>query len=201
MKSVQRPSFVRTLPWVLIVAGTIGLICSLVLVHDQIEIWRNPSYQPSCSLNPVISCGSVINSNQGHLFGVPAPFFGLMSFPASITVGLVLLAGAQSKRWFWVVMELGAVGGFLFAAWLFLLSVYRVHALCPFCLVTDATVFTIGWYVTLYNLEQNVIPLSQQAKKVGHFIRRHHIDLLVTWFLLTAIFIVHHFWYYYGRFF
>jgi uncharacterized membrane protein len=199
MVSVQKPKFAKILPWVLVVTGIIGLVCSLVLTHDQIKIWQDPSYIPACSLNPVVSCGSVINSNQGHIFNIPAPFFGLLLFPVLITLGTVLLAGAQIKRWFWLVIEIGAVVGFLFAIWLFFLSVYRIHALCPFCLVTDVAVYTAAWYITLYNIEKGFIQLPKSTRQAGDFVRRHHIDGLIIWLLLLLIFILHHFWYYYGK--
>jgi uncharacterized membrane protein len=186
----------KALPWILLIAAVIGLVCSLVLTHDQINIWQNPSYQPSCNLNPVVSCGSVIDSKQGHLFGMPAPLFGLIIFPALMTVGVVLLAGAQLKRWLWLVMEVCAGGGFLFAIWLFLVSVFRVHALCPFCLITDVAVYVIAWYITLYNIEQGIIQLPE---RFSAFLRRHHLDILITWLLLIFVFIMQHFWYYYGK--
>lgn len=196
MATIQKPSFAKALPWILVIAGIVGLICSIVLTHDQIKIWQNPSYQPSCSLNPVVSCGSVINSKQGHLLDIPAPFFGLLVFPVLITIGAVLLAGAQLKRWFWLSLEAGAIGGFLFAIWLFILSVYRVHALCPFCLITDVAIYTSVWYITLYSIEQGFIRLP---KRVSSFIGRHHLDLLIAWLLIVFVFIMHHFWYYYGK--
>lgn len=198
---MQKLSFTKSLPWILAVAGIVGVICSLVLTYDHIKIWQNPGYQPACSLNPVVSCGSVINSKQGDLFGIPAPFFGLLVFPVLVTIGVALLAGARLKRWFWLGVESAAACGFLFTIWLFLLSVYRIHALCPFCLMTDVAVSTAVWYITLYNIEQGFIRLPKQTERVNNFVRHHHLDLLLTWFLLVFIFILHHFWYYYGKYF
>jgi len=199
MITTKKPSFIKALPWVLVIAGIIGIVCSLVLTRDQIEIWQNPNYHAACSLNPVVSCGSVINSKQGHIFDIPAPFFGLLVFPVLVTIGAAILAGARFKRWFWLGLEVGAVGGVVFAIWLFLLSVYRIHALCPFCLATDVAVYTTAWYVTLYNIEHGFIQLPKRAEKIANYARRHHLDLLILWFLLIFIVIMHHFWYYYGK--
>jgi len=197
--AIQKPSFAKALPWILLIAGVVGIICSIVLTHDQIKIWQDPNYIPSCSLNPVVSCGSVINSKQGHVFDIPAPFFGLIVFPALITIGVVLLAGAKFKRWLWLLMEICAVGGFFFAIWLFLISVFSVHALCPFCLITDVAVYIIAWYMTLYTIEQRFIRLPKRAERISDFLRRHHLDILIAWLLLIAVFILQHFWYYYGK--
>ncbi len=189
------------LPWLLIVGGIIGIVCSLFLVHDQIQIWLNPHYVPSCSLNPVVNCGAVIGSKQGEVFGIPAPFLGLLVFPVLVTTGAAMLAGAKLKRWFWQWIELGMLGGVVFALWLFWLSLYRVHALCPFCMTVDVVVYTLAWYVTLYNLEHGYAILPKRLDSAGQFARKHHLDILLLWFVLLLVFILHHFWYYYGQYF
>lgn len=199
MMAEKKSNFAKILPWILVVGGIIGIICSLVLTYDQIKIWQNPSYQPACSLNPVVSCGSVIDSKQGDILSIPAPFFGLLVFPALLVVGVAIWAGVQFKRWFWLALETGALGGFAFALWLFLISVYRVRALCPFCLITDVVVYTTTWYVTLATIEQGFMRLPKQLEPVGQFMRRHHVDLLFLWFLIVLAFTLHHFWYYYGK--
>jgi uncharacterized membrane protein len=190
----------KALPWILVVGGIIGIICSSVLIYDQVKIWQNPNYVPFCSLNPVVSCGSVINSKQGEVFGIPPPFFGLIVFPALATVGVAMLAGSKFKRWFWLALELGAVGGAGFALWLFLLSVYRVHALCPFCLTVDVVTYTLFWYLSLYVIDNKYLRRPRgHAQKIYNWVRRHHLDLLIAWFILLIAFILKHFWYYYGK--
>ena len=59
------------LPWMLIIGGAIGIICSLILIHDQIELWKNPGFHPACNLNPIVNCGTVIDSKQGEVLGFP----------------------------------------------------------------------------------------------------------------------------------
>jgi uncharacterized membrane protein len=190
----------RIFPYLLIVAGILGIICSLVLIYDQIRIWENPNYIPACSLNPVVSCGSVINSKQGEIFRIPAPIWGLIAFPVLVTVGAAILAGARFKRWFWLGLQACMTGGVGFAIWLFLLSMYRVHALCPFCLSVDVVMYTTFWYVTLYNVdEKNIVIRRPGAQKLYNFARRHHLDILIFWFLILLVWILHHFWYYYGK--
>lgn len=191
----------NTLPYIIILASLVGLFASVVLAYDQAQIWQSPSYDAPCNLNPVISCGSVINSQQGHVFGIPAPFLGLVSFPAIAMVGVVMLAGAKFKRWFWMGMQLFALGGVVFALWLFWLSLYRIHALCPYCLATDAAMYTLAWYITVFNIKQGYILSAVRYKRITSFITKHHLDILLGVFLAIALFTLHHFWYYYGRYF
>lgn len=199
MPKTQRLTLDKVLPWLLIIGGIIGGLCSLALVYDQIKIWQNPSYQPACSLNPVVSCGNVISSRQGEVFGIPAPFFGLIVFSVLVTVGTALLAGAKLRRWFWQGLALGALGGVAFALWLFWLSMYRIHALCPFCLVVDIVVYTLAWYLLLYVLDKEFIRLPKRLARTGTFARRHHLDILLAWFIALIVLILNHFWYYYGK--
>ena len=53
--------------WILI-AGVVGLAAALTLTVEKIEILINPNYVPSCSINPVLSCGSVMQTPQASAF-------------------------------------------------------------------------------------------------------------------------------------
>lgn len=196
----KRIPLAKVLPWILIVAGVIGLICSFVITIEKIELLKNPAYSPSCDLNPVISCGSVMASDQSNAFGFPNPIIGLISFPVVITTGVVLLSGVQLRRWYWTGLQLGTIFGVVFCHWLFFQSVYRINALCPYCIAVWAVTITTFWYVLLYNIQLNFARLPARLEKCAVFIRVHHADILVFWFLVIAALILKHFWYYYGTF-
>lgn len=209
MKSLLKPTpkkidtghrLSKALPYILIVGGVIGIICSLVLISDQIKIWENPGFIPACNLNPIVSCGTVMNSKQGEVFGIPASFLGLMIFPAIVTVGVAMVAGAKFKSWFWQLLELGMLGSVVFALWLFWLSMYRVQALCPFCLTVDVAMYTMAWYVTLYVVREQHVRIPRRLIGVADFARVHHLEILIVWFLALIALILNHFWYYYGQF-
>lgn len=195
------PSFAKFLPWLLLIGGVIGLICAAVLTYDHNKIAANPGYVPSCNLNPVIACGSVIKSKQAEAFRFPNPYIGLVAFPMVFTTGAALLAGAQLKRWYWLLLEAGAVFGLGFVHWLFFESVYRIHALCPYCMVVWIVTITTFWYVTLYNLQAGHIKLPGALQGTEQFVRRHHLDILILWLAIIAALILKHFWYYYGHYF
>jgi uncharacterized membrane protein len=192
------PSLNQILPYLLIVCSTIALVCSFILAQDELEIAKNPGFNPSCNLNPVLSCGSVIRTHQAALFGFPNPWLGLVAFGVFLTVGVTMLAGGQLKRWFWLGMEAGLGLAMVFAYWLLLQSVFVIGALCPFCLVVDVALTTIFWYTTLYILTNNQPALPSQLQRVVSFTRKHHAEILITWFLLLVALILQHFWYYYG---
>jgi len=190
----------KTLPWLLTICGSIGLSAALIILYDKIELLKDPAFRPGCDLNPVISCGSVMESWQANAFGFPNPFIGVVGFSIVLATGMALLAGATKiKRWYWLGLQAGVVFGVLFIHWLFYQSVYRINALCPYCMVVWVMTITLFWYVTLYNIQTGVIKLKGRAERVGFWLRRHHLDIWAFWLLAIAAAILQHFWYYCGR--
>lgn len=195
--SIRNLTVKKALPYILLVAGIIGYACAFIIMFDKVKIADNPSYVPSCNLNPIISCGSVMQSDQAAAFGFPNPFLGLGGFAILATVGAAMLAGAKFKRWFWLCVNAGLLFAVGFVHWLFFESVYRINFLCPWCMVVWVISITSFWYVTLYNIDQKNVKLPKN--KIYPWIRRHHLDILILWFLIIAALILKHFWYYYGR--
>jgi uncharacterized membrane protein len=188
----------NVLPYILLICGIIGYVCAVVIMYDKIKILGNPHYKPSCDLNPVISCGSVMQSKQAAAFGIPNPFIGFAGFPIVATIGVTLLAGARLKRWFWLTLNIGLLFAVGFVHWLFFESVYRIHSLCPWCMVVWIVTITLFWYITLYNIDKRYIRLPSSWQRTYKVVRRHHFDILMLWFIIIAAFIIKHFWYYYG---
>lgn len=200
--SIKSLTLKKALPWILIIGGLIGVFCAFTLSQDKIQALQNPQFTPACDLNPVISCGSVMKSAQATAFSVPNPFIGLIAYAALVTVGAAILAGGRFKRWFWLTLNIGMTLGTAFALWLMYESVFRIKALCPYCLGVDAVTFPMFWYVLLYSLDQKYIRLPKgRARTVYAWVRRHHLDLLLLWLLILTAVILKHFWYYYGRYF
>lgn len=196
LKSLARP-----LSIILIVCGLVGLIASLAITVEKFALLQDPSAKFGCDLNPVISCGSVMQSEQANAFGFMNTYIGLIGFPVVITIGVAMLAGAVFKRWFWLTFTAVLGLGVIFAYWLLFQSMFRIQALCPYCLSVDLAITTAWWYLLLYMFETKYIDLKGRALAAAQFARRHHADILVLWFVLVTAFILKHFWYYYGQFF
>lgn len=192
------PNLARIMPWLLVIGGVIGLICSFVIMFEKLELLLDPQYSPSCDLNPIISCGSVMASDQANAFGFPNPIIGLVAFPVLITLGVLLFTGTQFKRWLWWGTWAGTLFGVGFVHWLFYQSVYVINALCPYCMAVWAVTITLFWYVTLYNLRISAARLNGFAQRIALFAQRHHLDILVLWLLVITGLILKHFWYYFG---
>lgn len=188
------------LPYLLIICGLIGVYCSFVLSQDKILLLEHPNTHLGCSLDPIIACGNVISSKQGHAFGFPNPFLGLAGFAAVTTVGVTMLAGAKFKRWFWLLMNAGTLFALGFVHWLYFQSVYKIGSLCIYCMTVWVVTITSFWYITLFNIDSKNIVLPKWIPSgVYPWVRKHHLDLLILWLLLIAASILKHFWYFYGK--
>jgi uncharacterized membrane protein len=89
-------------PYILLVGGFIGVLSAAILTYEKIEVLKHPAKQLACDLNPVVACGSVINTHQAAAFGFPNPFLGMIGFAIVATTGAAMLAGAKFKRWYWL---------------------------------------------------------------------------------------------------
>ncbi len=186
----------QIIPYLLIIFGVVGLFASFVLTMEKMSLLANPNYQPSCNLNPVLSCGSIIRTDEASAFGFPNPFIGLIGYAVVITIGVGILAGATYKKWFWRGLNIGALFGFIFIHWLFYQSLYHIGALCIYCMIVWAITAPLFWYITLYNLREENISTPNKLKSIVDFANKHHLDILITWYLLILLAIVTNFWYY-----
>jgi uncharacterized membrane protein len=188
----------RCLPWILFTGGLIGTIASLLLTIEVFDRLKNPHFVPLCNLNPVLSCTSVADSTQSHAFGFPNYFIGIAGYAVLATVGVALLAGAQFKRWFWLGVEASLIFAMAFITWLQFQTLYRIGALCIFCMVVWAITGPMFWYTTLYNLRGGHIKTPGKLQRAVAFAQRHHGDILLLWFLLIIVLILKRFWYYWS---
>ncbi|MBX4201319.1 vitamin K epoxide reductase family protein [Candidatus Saccharibacteria bacterium] len=151
-----------------------------------------------CNLNPVLSCTSVADSNQSHLFGFPNYFIGIAGYAAVVTIGTAILAGGKFKKWFWQSVEAGLLFSVLFITWLQFETLYRIGALCIFCMIVWICTIPLFWYTTLYNLRVGNLRTPRRLQSTVNFAQRHHLDILIIWFLIILILILKRFWYYWS---
>lgn len=187
----------RRLPVIMIVAGIIGLLASFMLTYDKIQVLQNPAHDPLCNINPILSCGSVMKTEQASLLGVPNTIFGIMAFTALTTLGFVLLTRPKLPRWMWQLAQVFATGGAAFMLYLFFQGVYRIQAICPWCFVVWMITIPVFWYVTIYNLQHDIFgKLTGRVKKAADFAARNHGNILIVFYLIIFGILLEHFWYY-----
>jgi len=186
----------RTLPYIFLIAGMIGVIASFALTYDKIQVLKNPSYHPPCNISPILSCGSVMKTQQASILGVPNTIFGLVAFSMLTTLGVVLLSGAKLGRRLWLAINIGALACFLFFVYLYFQAVFRIHAICPYCFAVWLIVPPVLWYTTLHNLREGNMKARFIKPQVKRWIARHHGDILLGYYLVFVAILLNRFWYY-----
>ncbi|WP_425308281.1 vitamin K epoxide reductase family protein [Ammonicoccus fulvus] len=177
----------RTVAWVLLVAGLVGFAAAFVLAVEKYWLLTNPFYTPSCSVNAAISCGPVMSSPQAAVFGFPNPYLGIAGFAVVAATGAMLLAAGRLAGWYTIGLQIGAVLGTVFVAWLMVQSLTVIHALCPYCMAAWAATFATFWYVTLTNLGLIRHRLPGTLDRAVGAAGRHHSAILAGWLLIVAV--------------
>ena len=184
----------RGLARLFLLGGLIGVLASFVLAVEKYALLADPAYVPTCSLNPVLSCGPIMASPQAEAFGFPNPLLGIAGFAVVAATGAALLAGARLAGWYWAGLQLGITAGVVFVHWLIFSSLYRIGALCPYCMVVWAVTIPMFWYVSLRNATAARGRWPRVASRALAWARSLHGVVLTLWFLLIAAAILQRFW-------
>ncbi|MEU6802304.1 vitamin K epoxide reductase family protein [Streptomyces neyagawaensis] len=148
----------RAFAILLLLTGAAGLLASWVITLDKFKLLEDPDFTPGCSLNPVVSCGNIMKSDQASAFGFPNPMLGLVAYGIVICVGMSLLAGAAFPGWYWLTFEAGTLFGVGFVTWLQFQSLYRINALCLWCCLAWVATIVLFWYLTSHLVRHGFLP-------------------------------------------
>jgi uncharacterized membrane protein len=175
-----------------LIAGVVGLAAALALTIEKIEILINPAYVPSCSINPVLSCGSVMITKQASAFGFPNPLIGIVAFTVVLVTGVLAVAKVPLPRWYWGGLAVGTLLGVVFVHWLIFQSLYRIGALCPYCMVVWAITIPLLVVTTVIALQPT---LDNGVARVLH---QWRWSLVTLWFAAVVLLILVRFWNYWS---
>jgi len=180
----------------LVVGGALGLLAAFVLAVEKYRLLTDASYVPTCSINPVLSCGSVMGSPQADAFGFPNPLLGLVGFTTVLVAGAILAGGVRLPSWLWAGLQAGVTAGVVFVHWLIEASLYRIGALCPYCLVVWVVVIAVFTAVTARNLIAVAHRLPAPATAAINVLARRQSVVVTGWLLVIAALITVRFWTY-----
>lgn len=180
--------------WWVLIAGVVGLAASMTLAVEKIDILLNPSYVPSCNINPILSCGSVMITPQASLLGFPNPLLGLVAFTVVIVTGLLAVSKVALPQWYWMGLTVGVLVGAVFVHWLIFQSLYRIGALCPYCMVVWA--LTIPLLVVVASIVSR--PVLDRETGVLWLLYQWRWSIVALWFTAVLLLIMARFWDYWS---
>lgn len=191
----RRPT--RETVWLLVVAGVLGLAAAVTLTIDKVKLLQDPDYVPSCSINPVLSCGSVMQTGQASVFGFPNSLLGIVGFSVVLTIGVLAVAGVVLPRWVWAGLAGGALLGAAFVHWLVFQSLYEIGALCPYCMVVWAVTIPTAVVTTLHAGRL----FTADGTAAGRFVDgvwAWRGAVVAAWFVAVLVLVLDRFWSYWS---
>lgn len=191
----------KLFPIFLIFFGLTGTLASITIAVEKEQLLKHPEVELLCNINPIYSCGNVFTSPQSHIAGVSIEYVGIAMFAVLLCVGVVMLAGAKMKSWFWYAFLAGMLSFMLMVLWFFRQSVYVIGSMCIFC----SSVWFSGWAITAsgfaWMYDNDYFKQFKKLQRYLMFIRKN-IALIWFLFILTlATLVLNHFWFYYGQYF
>jgi uncharacterized membrane protein len=173
----------------LVVLGAAGLSAAFSLAIDKYRILEDPTFSPSCDLSPILSCGSVMVTDQGSVFGFPNPVIGLMAFSIVVTLGVLVAGGVALPRFVLGGLAGGALLGVVFVHWLAFQSIYRIGALCPWCMVVwTVTLAIFVWSALLF------LRSGPATAGLGNALWSVRYLVLTFWYLAFVVAALVQFW-------
>ncbi|WP_432515403.1 vitamin K epoxide reductase family protein [Kineococcus sp. SYSU DK001] len=182
----------------LLLGGVLGFVAAFTLTVERIRLAEDPGYVPSCSLNPIISCGNVMQTHQAALFGFPNPLIGIAAFAVSTFLGVLVLSRVALPRWVERTYLAGITLGAVFIGWLISQSLYSIHALCPYCMVVWAVVVPTFWTSLADGLDRGLVPVPAALRRAALVVVDYRGLLVVLSFAAVLAMVATKFWSYWS---
>ncbi|MDY6999546.1 MAG: vitamin K epoxide reductase family protein, partial [Actinomycetota bacterium] len=137
--------------------------------------------------------GSVMITPQASLFGFPNPLIGIVSFSVVLVTGVLAVAGVRLPRWYWAALAVGTLAGTVFVHWLIFQSLYRIGALCPYCMVVWAV--TIPLLIVVASI---VLAPQNSGSGLVRALYTWRWSIVTLWFAAVVLLILVRFWNYWS---
>jgi uncharacterized membrane protein len=152
--------------WMLVLAS-IGLVASVILSIEKVELLAEPDRVASCSISPIVACSPVIKSWQSAVFGFPNSFIGIFGFTAVLTAAITILAGATKlSRVWWRTLLAGIAFGAIFSSWLIYQGVLNIGKLCLYCMLVWLISFALLWLVSAHTTQNKYVDFGNTLNKL-----------------------------------
>lgn len=173
----------------MVISGALGLLASFVLSIDALKLAADPNATLSCSINTVINCATVALRPEAHILGpfFPNAFLGIAAESVVITIAVAMIGGVIFPRWYMLTAQAIYTIGLAFAWYLFGVSYFVIHALCPWCLLITATTTLVWAGLTRINVREGTLDLGVGARRFVANGNDWFVTLAVLIFMVAAI--------------
>ena len=125
---------------------------------------------------------------------LPSPCDTISPLSIVLVYAVLILAGVTLPRWVFVGAAIGSLLGFVFVNWLAFQSLYRIGALCPYCMAVWVVVIPTFWYTALRQARTSTLIADSPAAGAVRLASEYHGVILTSWYLIIAALITKRFW-------
>ncbi|GAA1814649.1 vitamin K epoxide reductase family protein [Nesterenkonia flava] len=145
---------------------------------------NTPVAGPTTTRYPVTGTPLTTTQTTASNSGYPP---GIAGFAVIAATGAALLGRAQMSHWYWAGLQIGVTFGTLFVGWLMYQSLFRIQALCPYCMLVWAAMFLSLWYVTVESASRWSRNWTGYGRRLAHVMIRRHDIAILAWFVLVGL--------------
>lgn len=174
----------------LFITTLLGLAASTQLMLERLRTLADSDYIPSCSLNPILSCGTVMDSWQATVFGFPNIIGGLIAFGIAAGIFLVLLFARTLPHPIWMLSTIGTAFGAVFSMWLMTQSLYDIEKLCLYCMIVWLACIILFTHTFLYSLATERLIAHEKAQAIGTQLYKFRWFIIAVWIAIVIALII-----------
>lgn len=146
----------QTQSWLTLRNVSLILVALGIIVSGYLTYVKATDAAMVCIVNSVFDCHTVQNSVYSRLMGIPIAYLGLLTY---LVLGalLVLENRVTFLREYGTIIIFGiTLFAWLYSMWLVYLQIFRIQALCPWCLAHE-TIMTILFIVSGLRLRKSLM--------------------------------------------
>jgi uncharacterized membrane protein len=132
------PPLSRWLPWTMLALSLAGLGLSIYLTIVELE----PSALFCASGGGTIDCATVLQSAEGHIFGIPVAYFGLAFFVYLVALNTPW-AWQRPETWVRQLRLVSIIVGMCFVLYLVYAELIEIGHICIYCTSVHAVTFVM----------------------------------------------------------
>jgi len=120
----------------LIIWGLIGLMASAGYSLEILELSKDPSHIPTCSVDTIINCLGTMKSAESYILGFPNSFLGLAMYASVFTYGFIALFLDFVPETLKKFLLGFSIFGFIFSMYLLIVGIFKLGVICPYCIAS-----------------------------------------------------------------
>ena len=129
------------------------------------------------------------------MLGFPNPLLGIIGFTVVLVTGVLAVSKVALPQWYWIGLSVGTLVGAVLVHWLIFQSLYRIGALCPYCMVVWAV--SVPLLVVLMSIVFRPV-LDRGDSTLARVLYQWRWSIVTLWFTAVFLMIMVRFWDYWS---